>query len=100
MPGFVLTGDQLGPANSVFTWSMVGGGISDFAGYFPDGTLSFTSFSFNAEDIIRQAFHDWSAVANINFIEVPDTGQEFASLNQTFPDIRFAAGVIDPFLGA
>jgi Matrixin/Repeat of unknown function (DUF5648)/RTX calcium-binding nonapeptide repeat (4 copies) len=101
MVGYVLAGGQLGPANTVFTWSIAGAGISDFTDFFPSGTVAFSSFTnFGYEQIIRQALHDWAAVANVDFIEVPDTGQQFAGLWSTYPSIRFGAGVLDVGPGA
>lgn len=92
MAGYVLTGGQLGPPNTVFTWSIAGAGLSDFAQFFIAGT---TTFPVAAEQFIRQALQQWATAANINFIEVPDTSEQFGALSRTYPDIRFAYGALD-----
>jgi Matrixin/Repeat of unknown function (DUF5648) len=115
MIAYVLAGGQLGPANSVFTWSIAGAGISDeltfnsgpgagipTANFLPNGTVAFSSFlNFDYEQIIRQALHDWAAVANIDFIEITDNGEKFNQPGETqYPNIRFGAGVLDVGPGA
>ena len=45
-------------------------------------------------DEIRQAFAAWSAVANIQFVEVPDSGLPFDAPGAT-GDIRIGAHVVD-----
>jgi hypothetical protein len=72
-----------GTPGGVVTWSIVPGGAS-VAGYPYISLDSFLAPGY--EEGLRWAFAQWSAVANIQFREVPDNGEAFA----TTPD----AGVI------
>ena len=92
----VRTGGQLGPSNSTLAWSFAGGGLSDFTDFFPGGTTDFSTLGpFDYASSIRSAFAAWSAVANLQFIQVLDPGTEFGGLFGTFPDIRIGAGTLD-----
>ncbi|MGY3408349.1 hypothetical protein ACVWZV_004462 [Bradyrhizobium sp. GM5.1] len=92
----VRSGGQLGPENSTLAWSIAGGGLSDFTGVFPGGTTDFSTLGpFDYASSIRSAFAAWSAVANIQFIQVLDPGTEFGGLFGTFPDIRIGTGTLD-----
>ena len=64
MSGYVPTGGQLGPSDSVFSWSVAGGGITDFADFFPSGTVAFSSVAnFDFEAVIRSALNAWAIAA-------------------------------------
>jgi Matrixin len=103
---FSRQGHKWGPVNPMFPLAPEPGGVVTFS-FVGDGV------SMNAEpasasvsltriqgfdrcfiDEIRQAFAAWSAVANIQFVEVPDSGLPFDALGAT-GDIRIGAHVVD-----
>jgi hypothetical protein len=102
---FVVTGTKWG--NPIFgtganvSWSLMPSGVSCNGQFEPLGctTASLSSFmpvGFKAE--IERAFQAWSNVANINFVEVADTGLPFDHPNAILGNIRLAGHIFDgPF---
>lgn len=88
-----------GPAamgtGATVTWSIMAGGIATDGG--PSVALgSFMPAGFHGA--ISAAFAAWSAVANITFIEVPDSGLPFNDPGATAGDIRIGGHTFDgPF---
>lgn len=85
---------RLGSDGGVVTYSLIGGDVAGFFG--SDETRStdpeaFTEFGVRA--LLRQAFSEWSDVANIEFVEVSEQG-EAASYGYA-SDIRIVFGEID-----
>ena len=78
------------------TWSFVGAGFSNQTGvgFFSGSTVSLSSvFSFDYVSVFTQAFEAWSAVANIDFVQVADGGGNFGVGNSAY--IRIGTGYID-----
>ncbi|MEO1316266.1 MAG: DUF4214 domain-containing protein [Pseudomonadota bacterium] len=75
LPGRKWGEGELGTPGGVVTWSIADAGvdISDFTRFSttfdPDDV-----YSFDVEAVIREAFAIWSAAANIEFIQVEDSG--------------------------
>ena len=69
--------NAFGTPGNVVTWSVAGGGIDIIGLGFTKSTTStsldtFTNFNF--VEVIKTAFEIWSAVANIEFVQVDDGG--------------------------
>lgn len=92
-------GGKWGPsswgAGATVSWSVMGGGISmalERAGLTSVALDSFMPVGYL--DQIRAAFSAWSTVANITFVEVPDSGQSFGAFGAT-GNIRIAGHYMD-----
>lgn len=84
-------GPVMGTPGGVVTWSIMGAGIATDAT--PTVALgSIFPVGFHAE--IVAAFAAWSAVANISFMEVPDSGTPFNAAG-ALGDIRIGAHTFD-----
>lgn len=93
---FVLAGGDWDPSPSaplggppIVTWSLPPAGLildpSLGAGAFPITPLS-SFLSIDFQDILSSAFDAWSAVSNIDFIQVPDGLDNVGE--ETFGDVR------------
>jgi hypothetical protein len=81
---FVTTGGKWGPSGTfgtsggTVTWSLAGAGLSNGSpvpSLFSGTTVSLSKFlGFDFLGVLTQAFTAWSAVANINFVQVADGG--------------------------
>src|SRR5262245_28543364 len=98
---YVTAGPKWGPAavgttGGTVTWSIVGAGFSNATGnsFFTGTTVALSSFlAFDFTTVLTQAFAAWSAVANINFVQVADGGGNLGvGTNGT---IRICGGFID-----
>ncbi|WP_157268931.1 matrixin family metalloprotease [Azohydromonas aeria] len=88
-------GNPLLGTGATVTWSLMGGNVS--CGLLASGCTTtaldaFLPSGFMTE--IRHAFDAWSAVANINFVQVPDDGAAFDSTTAS-GDIRIGALPLD-----
>lgn len=107
---YVLTGGKWGPSQStgntggVVTWGLVANGTSVDSGITTDIQTAFgvtiTNVSAAANSLysgfeaqLKQAFAAWSAIANIDFIQVVDGGGSIGT--GTMADIRISALPID-----
>ncbi|MFQ5765643.1 MAG: matrixin family metalloprotease, partial [Rhodospirillales bacterium] len=98
---FVLAGGKFGPSGTlgttggVVSWSIMPGGItlapSVGSGLVTVGMSTFLNFDFEAQ--LRLGFDAWSAVANIEFIQVPDGGGQLGT--EAFGEIRIGGGFLD-----
>jgi hypothetical protein len=75
----------LTPTGTVTSEAGAGGTLTALADFMPAG--------FHAA--LVSAFNAWSAVANITFIEVPDTSSPFNSAGGATPDIRVSGHLFD-----
>ncbi len=83
-----------GTPGGTVTWSLVGAGFTDDTGQLFSGTTTaLTNLLSNAADVLALAFASWTAVANIQFVQVADGGGNFGA-GQT-ADIRIGGGYID-----
>ena len=85
-----------GGPGGVVAWSLAGAGLTDNSSgsFFEGSSVSLGSFlPFNYQSVLRSAFDEWSAVANIEFIQVEDNGGNIGV--GAYPTIRIAAGYID-----
>jgi len=89
------TSPILGTPGGVVTWSLVSNGTG-IAGALGGGTeTALSNFLYGSfETDLRAAFAAWSAVANINFIEVTDPPNSLIGI-ATYPDIRIGGAYID-----
>lgn len=86
----------LGGSGGIVAWSLAGAGLADQSGDNLYSGLSVDLGSFLAFDffaVLRSAFAAWSAVANIEFIQVQDGGGNWGA--DTFPTIRIVGGFTD-----
>ena len=84
----------MGTTGGVVTWSLMGPGVSlaaEGAG-FNTPLSAFMPLGFHAE--IVAAFATWSAVADISFVEVPDSGHAFNAFGAA-GDIRIGGHAFD-----
>lgn len=89
-------GGPLGTPGGVVTWSIASGGLGIERFRVP-GTTSVDPESFltiDFEEIIREAFADWSAVADIEFLQVADVDAAAGSSLAETPEIRIFFGTI------
>jgi Ca2+-binding RTX toxin-like protein len=87
---------SMGSFGGTVTWSIVGAGWTNQTGvgFFSGSTVSLSSvFNFDYVAVLNQAFAAWSAVANINFVQVADGGGHIGIGNSAY--IRVCAGYID-----
>ncbi|MGV3635352.1 MAG: matrixin family metalloprotease [Pseudorhodoplanes sp.] len=87
---------SMGSFGGTVTWSIVGSGWTNQTGvgFFSGSTVSLSSvFNFDYVAVLNQAFAAWSAVANINFVQVADGGGNLGIGNSAY--IRVSAGYID-----
>lgn len=93
--------DTLGTSGGVVTWSIVAGNNAIDPSFLdpgdPSTTTSLSSFLYSGfEQQLRAAFAAWSAVANINFIQVTDGGGAVGNdTTGNFADIRILAVPFD-----
>ncbi len=91
-----------GTPGGVVTWSIVGAGRRGVDSAYGTGRSDFTTdpsalASYDVEDILRQSFAAWAAIADIDFVQVRDDG---APVGEGLgADIRIAFGEIDGVLG-
>ncbi|MFN3350903.1 matrixin family metalloprotease [Pseudorhodoplanes sp.] len=86
----------LGTPGGTVTWSIAGAGWTNQTGvgFFSGSTVSLSSvFNFDYVSVFTQAFAAWSAVADINFVQVADGGGHFGVGSGAY--IRICAGFID-----
>ena len=86
---FVTSGGKWGSSGTfgttggTVTWSIAGAGwtnTSPDSSWFSGSTVTLSSFlSFDFTAVLTQAFAAWSAVANINFVQVADSGGNVGS---------------------
>ncbi|MEM7505253.1 MAG: matrixin family metalloprotease [Pseudomonadota bacterium] len=82
-----------GTESGVVTWSIAGAGESVNAFSSASGTSQgFDDFNFDVEAQLRAVFNAWSAVANIDFVQVEDQGG--AATSNSTGDIRIFAAPI------
>ena len=99
--GFVANGGKwgdsgtLGTSGGTVTWSLGGAGLTSlFGGFFSGSTVAMDSFlNFDFASVLQSAFDAWSAVANIEFIQVEDSGGNIGV--GTNANIRIVGGAID-----
>ncbi len=89
-----------GTLGGVVTWSLAGSGLtnqSPDATWFSGGSTGLSSFlGFDFLSALNAAFDAWSAVANIEFIQIADGGGNMGQGD--FADIRITGGFLDgPF---
>jgi Matrixin/FG-GAP-like repeat len=106
---FKTTGGKWGPSGAfpstggTVTWSIAGAGWSNgspAANWFSSTTVALSSFlSFDFTGVLTQAFAAWSAVADINFVQVADGGGNMGAgptamirISGAFMDGRPASG--------
>ncbi|MEO0821280.1 MAG: DUF4214 domain-containing protein [Pseudomonadota bacterium] len=68
---------EQGTSGGVVTWSLAGGGLDLSTNNFPGATVSTDPFELYGIDVapfIAEAFDEWSSVADIDFVQVPDGG--------------------------
>jgi hypothetical protein len=87
-----------GTSGGTVTWSIAGAGLTNQTGqtFFTGSTVAMSSFL--PADFVTQitnAFAQWSAVANIDFVQVADGGGNFGI--GTAGNIRIGGGFIDGF---
>lgn len=83
-------------AGGVVTWSLAGAGLTDMtgAGFFNDTTVDMGTFApVGYAQLLREAFAVWSRVANIEFMEIADTGGNIGE--DSSADIRIVGAGID-----
>ncbi|WPB84175.1 matrixin family metalloprotease [Sediminicoccus rosea] len=98
---FVTFGGKWGSSQSfgtpggTVTWSLVGAGVSTTSlGFYLGGSVSLAGFlGFDYVSVLHRAFAAWSAIANINFVQVGDGGGAVG--RGTVGTIRIAGGYID-----
>ncbi len=99
---FVTTGGKwgdsgtLGTAGGVVTWSLGGAGLFNSTGvnFYTGPSVALGSFlGFSFETVLQTAFNAWSAVANIEFIQIEDGGGNIGVGSEA--DIRVVGGFID-----
>ncbi|MEM7507528.1 MAG: M10 family metallopeptidase C-terminal domain-containing protein [Pseudomonadota bacterium] len=101
MPELVGTkwGDgPLGTSGGVVTWSIASGGLN-IEPFGVPGKVSVDPESFltvDFETIIRDAFADWAAVADIEFLQVEGVDEAAGSNRAFIPEIRIFFGEIGP----
>ena len=85
---------ELGDAGGVVTWSFAGAGldISSFGDSSGDSVDGDSFLTFNYEDVVRDAFAQWSTFGNIEFMQIEDGGGDAGS--GTVADIRIFFGAI------
>jgi hypothetical protein len=86
----------LGTDGGVVTWSLAGAGLTNQtgSGFFTGTTVDLSAFlNFDYLAVLRQAFDLWSAVANVEFIQITDGGGNIGVGNQA--SIRVSGGFID-----
>jgi len=86
----------LGASGGVVAWSIAGAGLTNDTGqnFFTGTTVDMATFlPFDYVAVLRQAFDAWAAVANIEFIQVEDSGGNIGV--GTYPTIRVVGGFID-----
>ncbi len=85
----------LGSSGGTVTWSLGGAGLTSlFGGFFSGTTETMETFlSFDFASVLQSAFDAWSAVANIEFIQIEDGGGNIGS--GTSANIRIVGGFID-----
>ena len=86
----------LGASGGVVAWSLADAGLINNTGqtFFTGSTVSLGSFMpFDYQAVLRSAFDAWSAVANVEFIQVQDNGGNIGT--GTYPTIRVIGGFID-----
>ena len=87
---------SLGASGGVVAWSIAGAGLTNNTGstFFSGSTVDMGTFLyFDYQAVLRQAFDAWSAVANIEFIQVADGGGNIGAGGA--PTIRIVGGAID-----
>lgn len=92
-------GDPLPGTGATVTWSLMGGDVNCLGVGSSCRTTALDAFlpgSFLGE--IQQAFSAWSAVANINFVQVADDGAAFNAPTAS-GDIRIGGYAMDGALG-
>ncbi len=101
-----ISGTKWGPERlksdgGVVTYSLIGGGVAGFFGDSQSRSVDPEGFTnFSARALFRQAFNEWSDVANIEFVEVKEQGE--AARYGYAADIRIVFGQLDgpgSFLG-
>lgn len=86
----------MGSWGGTVTWSFAAAGWTNQTGvgFFSGSTVSLSSvFNFDYVSVFTQAFAAWSAVANIDFVQVADGGGNFGVGNGAY--IRIGTGHID-----
>ena len=86
----------LGASGGVVAWSLAGAGLTNNTGFgfFSGSTVDMGTFlNFDYQATLRRAFDAWSAVANIEFIQVADGGGNIGV--GTSPAIRISGAFID-----
>jgi serralysin len=86
----------LGASGGVVAWSIVDAGLANSTGqtFFTGSTVALGSvMPFDYRAVLQSAFDAWSAVGNIEFIQVQDNGGNIGV--GTYPTIRISAGYID-----
>ncbi|MGD9857422.1 MAG: matrixin family metalloprotease, partial [Planctomycetaceae bacterium] len=88
----------LGGSGGVVAWSIAGAGLANQlnSSSLPNFTTTEDLGTFlppGYEQILREAFDLWAAVADIEFIQVADSGYAFGSVS--YPTIRIGGGYID-----
>lgn len=104
----VLFGAKWGPSQAngtpggVVTWSIVGALVRGVDAAYETGRSDVTTAasalaSYNVEAILRRSFDAWSAISNIDFVQVRDDGSNVGE--GLGADIRVAFGQIDGVSG-
>lgn len=76
---------------ATITWSIIPGGVS-VAAETPGSTVALSSIMpSNFMTLLNNAFAAWSAVANVTFVQVADSGLPFNDAGATSGDIRIGA---------
>ncbi|MBS7791846.1 VCBS repeat-containing protein [Roseococcus sp. SDR] len=89
------TSQAVGTPGGTVTWSLVGAGVTTTSfGFYAGASVALSGFlGFDFVGVLNRAFAAWSAIANINFVQVFDGGGAVG--RGTTGSIRIAGGYID-----
>ncbi len=102
MPNLVGTRWNQNGGSTVVTWSIADAGLPGVRETFETNRSDFTTaidatFTYDAEQVLQQAFAAWERIANIDFVQVVDQGERIGS--GFGADIRVSFGQLDGAAG-
>ncbi len=87
-----------GTSGGVVTWSLMDTGVKKSSAETFTSLADFMTFDYKT--VINASFDAWSSVADIQFVEVADGGEDFGALTADSADIRIGGHYFDGARGA